>query len=233
MPTLLDIFTGRRETLAEELWRKCGGPGSRRPGPCPKPKPGEPMAQEPAMQQPLPSPETRTDKIKLFPGVNPEVAKQQLKDALDAIAKSLPSVDELSVRGEELLALAKSGKNPYELGQNSFPDVGHSWGKFDYLFGQIFPGGPQGIDVGGPPKEPWSNSVQKLFNKSTDPSNAISYYLYNAKSYWANTNKKKPMSPAKAEAKARAGMDRYKARFIKAVADIPNTKKFVDKMFAS
>ena len=43
MPTLLDVLTGNRETLAEELWRKCGGPGSRRPGPCPGPKKPEPM----------------------------------------------------------------------------------------------------------------------------------------------------------------------------------------------
>ena len=50
MPTLLDVLTGNRETLAEELWRKCGGPGSRRPGPCPsavKPEPKPDVATRP------------------------------------------------------------------------------------------------------------------------------------------------------------------------------------------
>ena len=51
MPTLLDVLTGNRETLAEELWRKCGGPGSRRPGPCPGPKKPEPMDVDPATLQ--------------------------------------------------------------------------------------------------------------------------------------------------------------------------------------
>ena len=57
MPTLLDFLEGRkRSTLAEELWEKCGGPGSRRPGPCPGPKKPEPVVQEPAPQPVQPEP---------------------------------------------------------------------------------------------------------------------------------------------------------------------------------
>ena len=74
MPTLLDVLTGNRETLAEELWRKCGGPGSRRPGPCPsgvKPEPAQPTAP----QQAVPGPESDQPERALPPLTKDEKAK--------------------------------------------------------------------------------------------------------------------------------------------------------------
>ena len=233
MARLLDVLLGRKRTLAEEIWEKCGGPGSRRPGPCPsavKPQPAQPTQpapQEVAAQQPSLISEAMIGKI------NPEVAKQQFKDGLDAIAKSMPSVDELSKKGEELLALAKSGKNPHEPGEPFLSNATNSLNKFSDLF-KIFPGGPQGISfTGSPPISEWPNSVQNLFNKSHDSYNAAFRYLYAAESYWYNTNKKNPMSPVKAESMARAGMDKYKARYVKTIAEFPKLKKMVDKMFSS
>ena len=74
MLTLLDILEGRRQTLAEELWEKCGGPGSRRPGPCPsgvKPEPAQPTAP----QQTVPGPESDQPERALPPLTKDEKAK--------------------------------------------------------------------------------------------------------------------------------------------------------------
>ena len=78
------------ETLCYELvyGEKCGGPGSRRPGPCPGPKKPEPEQQP---EQIAVAPE-ETDRPVARPGLSPQELAKVKKQAKDAIFESQETV---------------------------------------------------------------------------------------------------------------------------------------------
>ena len=120
MARLLDVLLGRTRTLAEELWEKCGGPGSRRPGPCPsavKPQPAQPVqpaSQEAAPQpdvvaQPTMSAEAMDKAKKQVKAANKATKNGQLSDKKIAKLDRLGVLKEISRFGQAWLKIAGDG----------------------------------------------------------------------------------------------------------------------------